>query len=75
MFADTVDVIEPFEFEEPELFAFQFHDAILFPFPFTPPWSPTVNPSVPKAVSPLLCVVSAPFVSDFNLLVTPLTAS
>ena len=50
VFADTVDVISPFEFDEPAPFAFQFHDAKVVPFPLTSPAEPTEKPSELKDV-------------------------
>jgi hypothetical protein len=60
VFAETVLVILPSVFDEPlVLSANQFHDAYVAPLTPVPLASPTVKPSVPKAVKPFDCVASA----------------
>ena len=60
VFAETVEVISPSEFDEPAPFPFQFHDAKLNDA-FTSPKFPTENPSALKAVTPPELVCSAAF--------------
>jgi len=64
VFTDTVDVIEPSEFDEPVPPAFQFQATLVFEEPFIFELVPTVKPSVPKAVKPCDCVASALFASE-----------
>ena len=75
MFADTVEVMLPSEFDEPAPFAFQFHDAYVCPEPFTPPSVLTVNPSLSKDVSKAVDVASAFEVEVCIILLLPLIAS
>ena len=64
VFAETVDVMLPFEFEAVEPDANQFHDTKLSELSLTALSVPIENPSVPNAVNEFEFVASAPVVLD-----------
>ena len=76
MLADTVEVMLPLEFDEPDEFpANQFHEAYVCEFSFTAPFEPTVKPSLSKEAKLSAVVASALVALDSNSFVAPLTVS
>ena len=74
VFAETLEVMLPLEFDDAEPPANQFHDANVVVLLLLPASEPTVNPSLSNEVTPDK-VCSASVASDVKSCVAPLATS